>query len=106
MVGMQVDPEAMAKVEALPLLEVELHLQVPELVWVPDLLLEAPGPTATGEPRPLSGPQSVRAMWATWVTALLHLNGRVPRLDGSDGAGLSVGAPNPLVGLSWRCMSP
>lgn len=32
----------MAKVDALPLLEVELQLHVPELVWVPDLQATPP----------------------------------------------------------------
>ena len=58
---------------------------MPDLVWVPDLLLEAPPPTATGEPRALSGPQGVRATWTTWLAALLYINSRVPRLDGSEG---------------------
>lgn len=82
---MQVDPETMAKTEALPLLEVELQLQSPDLVWVPDLLTEAPPPLPSGEPRPLSGLQGVRSMWTTWVTAMLHINSRVPRLNGEDG---------------------
>lgn len=89
----------MARVEALPLLEVELQLQVPELVWVPDLLLEGPGPPPSGEPRPLAGAQSVRAMWATWVAALLYLNGRVPRLDGSDGTSHPMHELNKAVGM-------
>ena len=38
----QVDAETIAKTDALPLLEVELRLVVPDLVWVPDLAAPAP----------------------------------------------------------------
>ena len=100
--GAQVDPEAMAKIDALPLLEVELQLRAPELVWVPDLQpetapqkppdeptegsAEAPSSKPPEEPRPLVGPpHSVRSMWSTWVATLLHVNSRVARLDGAEG---------------------
>ena len=57
---LQVNAEVQAKMEALPLLEVELRLVVPNLVGVPDLLAPAPvmgSPSAEGdeaEPKPAS----------------------------------------------------
>lgn len=51
---MQVDPETIAKTDALPLLEVELRLVVPDLVWVPDLVAPAPVAPAEGQVRCVS----------------------------------------------------
>ena len=82
--------------EALPLLEVELRLMVPDLVWVPDLLAPAPLlglPSAEGdeaEPKPASArpgsAQGLAAMWASWVQTLLSASGRVGKLDAAEGA--------------------
>ena len=82
--------------EALPLLEVELRLMVPDLVWVPDLLAPAPilgQPSAKGaegeEQRSLAvrpgSTQGLAAMWASWVQTLLSASGRVAKLDAAEG---------------------
>lgn len=71
-VGMlQVDPENMAKHEIAPLLEIQLELVVPEIVWIPEL--------GSG-----SGP-GVRDMFNMWFKSFLEIATLMKRLDTGEG---------------------
>lgn len=68
---LQVDPENMAKHEIAPLLEIQLELVVPEIVWIPEL--------GSG-----SGP-GVRDMFNRWFKSFLEIATLMKRLDTGEG---------------------
>ena len=73
---LQVDPENMAKHEIAPLLEIELELVVPEIVWIPELGSgSAPG---------------VRDMFNKWFKSFLEIATLIKRLDTGEGQLLPV----------------
>ena len=67
----QVDPENMAKHEIAPLLEIQLELIVPDIVWIPEL--------STG------GPPGVRDMFSKWFKSFLEIATLIKRLDTGEG---------------------
>ena len=81
------DPETIAKTDALPLLEVELRLIVPDLVWVPDLVAPAPAAIPEGEVRALLGAAAVGHPAAMQLQSSL-----LP----------SYPAPTPAASLCWH----
>lgn len=67
----QVDPENMAKHEIAPLLEIQLELVVPEIVWIPELGSgSVPG---------------VRDMFNKWFKSFLEVATLIKRLDTGEG---------------------
>ena len=72
---LQIEPESMAKHEVAPLLEVQLELVVPDIVWLPELSSDA---SARG----------VRDMLNTWLKSFLDIATLIKRLDTGEG-GLS-----------------
>ena len=67
----QVDPENMAKHEIAPLLEIQLELVVPEIVWIPELGSgNVPG---------------VRDMFNKWFKSFLEVATLIKRLDTGEG---------------------
>ena len=69
---MQIEPESMAKHEVAPLLEVQLELVVPDIVWLPELSSDA---SARG----------VRDMLNTWLKSFLDIATLIKRLDTGEG---------------------
>ncbi|DBB00313.1 TPA: Dynein beta chain, flagellar outer arm [Trebouxia sp. C0004] len=67
----QVDPENMAKHEIAPLLEIQLELIVPDIVWVPEL--------GSG------GAPGVRDMFSKWFKSFLEIATLIKRLDTGEG---------------------
>jgi dynein heavy chain, axonemal len=82
----QIDPDLIAKVEATPLLEVQLELVAPDIVWKPDL---EDGGNSSG----------VRDMFKCWVMSFLEIGTLVKRLDIGEGARLDT----VLALLMLRC---
>eukprot|EP00232_Nephroselmis_pyriformis_P019075 CAMPEP_0182900652 /NCGR_PEP_ID=MMETSP0034_2-20130328/28990_1 /TAXON_ID=156128 /ORGANISM="Nephroselmis pyriformis, Strain CCMP717" /LENGTH=4527 /DNA_ID=CAMNT_0025034901 /DNA_START=131 /DNA_END=13711 /DNA_ORIENTATION=+ len=68
----QVDPDVMAKNETAPLLEIELELVAPDILWKPDVGLSGRG---TG----------VRDMFNGWLKGFLNIGTLLKRIDGFDG---------------------
>eukprot|EP00891_Asterochloris_glomerata_P002883 jgi/Astpho2/2883/Aster-01037 len=68
----QIEPESMAKHEVAPLLEVQLELVVPDIVWLPELSSDA---SARG----------VRDMLNTWLKSFLDIATLIKRLDTGEG---------------------
>ncbi|KAL0038617.1 hypothetical protein WJX79_000048 [Trebouxia sp. C0005] len=67
----QVDPENMAKHEIAPLLEIQLELIVPDIVWIPEL--------GSG------GAPGVRDMFSKWFKSFLEIATLIKRLDTGEG---------------------
>jgi len=67
----QVDPENMAKHEVAPLLEIQLELIVPDIVWIPEL--------GSG------GAPGVRDMFSKWFKSFLEIATLIKRLDTGEG---------------------
>lgn len=67
----QVDPENMAKHEIAPLLEIQLELIVPDIVWIPEL--------GSG------GALGVRDMFSKWFKSFLEIATLIKRLDTGEG---------------------
>ena len=68
---LQVDPENMAKHEIAPLLEIQLELVVPDIVWIPEL--------GSG------GTPGVRDMFSKWFKSFLEIATLIKRLDTGEG---------------------
>jgi hypothetical protein len=68
----QIDPELIAKLETTPLLEVQLELIAPDIVWKPDLEDSA-------------GSTGVRDMFKNWIMSFLEIATLVKRLDIGEG---------------------
>ena len=66
-----IDPDALAKSEGPPLLEIGLELAAPEVVWQPEL---GSSPAKGG----------VRDMFDAWIAGFLHIGTLVPQVDGSN----------------------
>jgi len=67
----QIDPEVMAKNEIAPLIEIELELLVPDIVWKPDL----------GQ---LKG--GVQSTFDSWIKGFLEVGTLTKRLDTGEGS--------------------
>lgn len=68
---MQIDPENMAKHEIAPMLEIQLELVVPDIVWIPELGSgAAPG---------------VRDMFNKMFKSFLEIATLIKRLDTGEG---------------------
>lgn len=66
----------MAKGEISPLLEIQLELEAPETVWVPELGAGVAGRNG-----------SVRNMFNLWLKSFLDIATLIKRLDIGEGAG-------------------
>ncbi len=71
LIAVQVDPENMAKHEIAPLLEIQLELIVPDIVWIPEL-------SSGGAP-------GVRDMLSKWFKSFLEIATLIKRLDTGEG---------------------
>ena len=70
--GVQVDPELIAKHDKVSLLEIEMGLVTPDIVWIPEL-----GSSNTSA--------SVRDMFNKWIRSYLEIARLVKRLDIGEG---------------------
>ncbi|MEW5311809.1 MAG: hypothetical protein WDW38_003494 [Sanguina aurantia] len=68
----QIDPEVLAKSDAVPLLEIQLELVAPDIVWKPEL---GEGGSAMG----------VRDMIRKWLMSFLEIGALMKRLDIGEG---------------------
>lgn len=68
----QIDPEAMAKAETPPLIEVGLELIAPEIAWQPEIGQDGQG-------------GGVRDMFNSWIKGFLHIGTLMKRLDIGEG---------------------
>ena len=68
----QIDPDTMAKNETAPLLEVNLELETPDIVWKPEIGQD-------------SGGGGVRDMFNSWIKGFLHIGTLMKRLDIGEG---------------------
>ena len=68
----QVDPESISKLDKVPLLEIEMGLVTPDIVWIPEL-----GSSNTSS--------SVRDMFNKWIRSYLEVARLVKRLDIGEG---------------------
>ncbi|KAF6251999.1 flagellar outer dynein arm heavy chain beta [Scenedesmus sp. NREL 46B-D3] len=68
----QLDPEALARSGAAPLLEVELELVTPAMVWKPELAGSQKG--------------SLQALLQRWLMSFLEVGGLIKRLDTGEGS--------------------
>ena len=79
---MQIDPENMAKHEIAPMLEIQLELVVPDIVWIPELGSgSAPG---------------VRDMFNKMFKSFLEIATLIKRLDTGEGTACSASCPHKL----------
>ena len=69
----QIDPEQLAASEGQPLLEIQLELAGPEIVWRPDL--------SDGQ-----GGVGVRDMVQRWLQSFVEVGGLMKRLDTGEGS--------------------
>lgn len=70
------DPESISKLDKVPLLEIEMGLVTPDIVWIPEL-----GSSNTSS--------SVRDMFNKWIRSYLEIARLVKRLDIGEGASLT-----------------
>ncbi len=68
----QIDPEALAKSESSPLLEIQVELVAPDIVWKPEL--------GEGGVKP-----GVRDMIKRWLQSFLEIGQLMKRLDVGEG---------------------
>ena len=69
---MQVDPEMISKLDKVCLLEIEMGLVTPDIIWIPEL-----GSSNTSA--------SVRDMFNKWIRSYLEIARLVKRLDIGEG---------------------
>ncbi len=80
----QVDPELIAKYDKVSLLEIEMGLVTPDIVWIPEL-----GSSNTSA--------SVRDMFNKWIRSYLEIARLVKRLDIGEGVYRLLSCPLPAA---------
>ena len=80
----QVDDELMAQNETAPLLEIQLELVAPDILWQPEVSVSSAG-------------NGVRDIFCSWIKGFMHVGALMKRLDIADGSYLKELEENYVV---------